>query len=258
MNYDIFIKNVREHLTAYKNNVLGVNESGTYRNKEYGHILPDKFETLNIGLPKSEYQLDGSLLKLNDYPVIKLHMDWRHMNSSQILCIAYFYSFINDKKKLQKLVTNVLKINSEVDSAEFEYITQDGSNIDFVVHLKNGGHVFFEIKYTEREFGAATSKKAKYNEIKNKFHSAVQISYKAYLKNYQLVRNVSLSPEGGNNHTVFLVPKENGSINDHYDNGLPTIANINKFNVQRLYWEDLLEQIPDNKVFEKYFDFNRK
>ena len=108
---------------------------------------------LNIGLPLSTYQLEGSLLNLHGCPAIKLHMDWHHMNSSQILCIAYFYSFINNKNKLQKLVTDVLKINSEVSSAEFEYITSDGSNIDFVVHLKNGGTVFFEIKYTEREFG---------------------------------------------------------------------------------------------------------
>ena len=43
------------------------------------------------------------------------------------------------------------------------------------------------------------------NEIKNKFHSAVQISYKAYLKNYQLVRNVSLSHSGdGCGQYLFL------------------------------------------------------
>ena len=258
MDYNIFIKTVREHLTEYKNNVLGVLDCGIYRNKKYGHILPDKFETLNIGLPKSEYQLEGSLLKLNDCPAIKLHMDWRHLNSSQILCIAYFYSFINDKEKLQKLVTDVLKIDSEVNSAEFEYVTPDGSNIDFVVHLKNGGHVFFEIKYTEREFGSATSKTADYMGIKKKFYANVKISDEDYLKNYQLVRNICLSPKGGNNYTVFLVPKDNGSINYHYNHGIPTIANINKFNVQRLYWEDLLEQLPDNTVFEKYFNYNRK
>lgn len=254
MNYDVFIKKVREHLTEYKNNILDVNDCGTYRNRKYGHILPDKFKTLNIGLPSSTYTLEGSLLKLNGCPAIKLHMDWQHMNSSQILCIAYFYSFINDKEKLQKLVTDVLKITSDVDGAEFEYITSDGSNIDFVVHLNNGGNVFFEIKYTEREFGTATSKTADYKDIKNRFHPTVQISYESYLKNYQLVRNISLSSKDGNNHTVFLVPKANGSINDHYDKGILTITNIDKFNVQRLYWEDLLKQIPDDTVFEKYFN----
>ena len=258
MNYDIFIKTVREHLTDYKHTILGVNDCGTYRNKKYGHILPNEYEALNIGLVPSAYKLEGSLLRLNGCPAIKLHMDWRHMNSSQILCIAYFYSFIDDKNKLQKLVTNVLKIDSEVDGAEFEYITPDGSNIDFVVHLKNGGHIFFEIKYTEREFGSATSKTADYTEIKKKFHSNIEISDAHYLKNYQLVRNICLSPKGGNNYTVFLVPKDNGSINYHYEHGTPTIANINKFNVQRLYWEDLIQQIPDNTVFEKYFNYNRK
>ncbi len=154
MNYDIFIKSVRAHLTAYKSHVLGVKECGKYRNMEYGHI-------------------------------------------------------------------------------------------------------FFEIKYTEREFGSATSKSADYTEIKRRFHGGAEISYADYLKSYQLVRNVCLSPKGGANHTVFLVPKENRSINHHYDNGLSSIANIERFNVQRLFWEDLLEKIPDGSVFEKYFNYNQ-
>lgn len=258
MEYNLFIQTIRDHLTDYKHDVLGVPDCGTYRSKPYGHILPNEYETLNIGLPPSTYTLEGSLLKLNDCPAIKLHMDWRHMNSSQILCIAYFYSFITDKRKLQTLVTDVLKIDSDAERAEFEYMTADGSNIDFVVHLQNGGHIFFEIKYTEREFGSATSRTADYMGIKKKFHANVQISDEDYLKHYQLVRNICLSPKGGNNYTVFLVPKDNGSINDHYDRGILTMANIRSFHVQRLYWEDLLKQIPDSTVFEKYFDYNRK
>ena len=135
MKYNDFIQAVRKHLETYKNCILGVNENGTYRGKEYGHILPEKHEKLNLELPEAEYNLNGSTLYLKNCPPIKLHMDWRHMNSSQILCISYFYEFISDDQKLQKLISEVLNINSKVKSAEFELVTKDGSNIDFLFNL---------------------------------------------------------------------------------------------------------------------------
>lgn len=254
MEYKIFIQTVRAHLESYKNNVLGVKDNGTYRGKGFGHILPNEYERLNLGLRESEYDLDGSILKLRGCSPIKLHMDWRHMNSSQVLCIAYFYDFISDKVKLQKLISTVLNITAEVKRAGFEYITKDGSNIDFVVELENGGMVYFEIKYTEPEFGIASSGTAEYQKIRRKYHSAVEISDSDYRSQYQLVRNVCLSPNHSNNYTVFLLPRANSSINKKYDDGLKAIGNIQDFHVQKLYWEDLLEQIPNETVFKKYFE----
>jgi hypothetical protein len=256
MDYNIFIQKVRAHLEEYKNNVLGISEKGFYRKKAYGHILPEGKGFLNISLPASEYTVNGSLLELQGCLPIKLHIDWRHMNSSQILCVCYFYSFIKDKIKLQKLVTEVLKINSAVKSAEFEYVIKsDKTNVDFVVHLENEGDIFFEIKYTEREFGTATSPKADYMKIKNDFHSSVNINNEDYLKHYQLIRNICLSPKSGKNHTVFVLPKSNSSINESYKSGISSISNTKDFNIQCIYWEDLLEQIPDSIVFDKYFNF---
>ncbi len=254
MEYKIFIQKARAHLESYKNNVLGVRDNGTYRGKEYGHILPKKFEGLNLGLPESEYELEGSILKLKGCSPIKLHKDWHHLNSSQILCIAYFYDFISDRAKLQKLISTVLNINAQAECADFEYVTQDGSNIDFVVKLANGGMVYFEIKYTELEFGAASSATADYQEIREKYHSAVEISDIDYRSQYQLVRNISLSPSQSDNYTVFLLPRANASVNEKYEKGINSIVNIKDFHVQRLYWEDLLEQIPNESVFKKYFD----
>ena len=257
MKHSDFIKNVRSHLENYKNTVLGVPENGQYNGREYGHIIPGKFERLNLGLPVSEYILEGSLIKLKGCPdsVIKLHKDWRHMNSSQVLCLAYFYDMINSKEKLQQLISVVLKINAKATRGAFEYIVKnDGTNIDFVVYLENGGMVYFEIKYTEPVFGAASSNTADYQRIKNDCHSAVEISNEDYRRQYQFVRNVCLSPKDSNNYTVFLLPRMNESINIKYDDGIKAIKNIDKFNVQRLYWEDLLVQIPNERVYQKYFE----
>lgn len=254
MKYSAFIKNVRSHLGNYKNTVLGVRENGQYNGREYGHIIPKEYEKLNLGLPESEYILEGSLIKLKGCPVIKLHKDWRHMNSSQVLCLAYFYDFISNEEKLQQLISGALKINAKAIKGEFEYIVKnDGSNIDFVVYLENSGMVYFEIKYTEPEFGTASSDTADYQRIKNDCHSAVEISDEDYRCQYQFVRNVCLSPKGSDNHTVFLLPRVNESINIKYDDGIKAIKNFDKFNVQRLYWEDLLDQIPNETVYQKYF-----
>lgn len=255
MKYSVFIKNVRSHLENYKNTVLGVRENGHYNGREYGHIIPEKYEKLNLGLPESEYNIEGSMIKLKGCHIIKLHKDWRHMNSSQVLCLAYFYDFINNEKKLQQLISGVLKLSAKAIRGEFEYIVKnDGSNIDFVVYLENGGMVYFEIKYTEPEFGVASSVTADYKRIKNDCHSAVEISDEDYRRQYQFVRNVSLSPKGSNNYTVFLLPRANESINIKYDDGIKAIKNISEFNVQRLYWEDLLIQLPNQSVYQKYFE----
>ena len=121
MKYNNFTQKVREHLELYKVNALGIGEKIFYKGHEYGHILPEKYEKLNLGLPESEYVLEKSILKLKKCEPLKLHKDWRHMNSSQVLCIAYFYDFILDKTKLQKLISEVLNINAKVETAEYKF-----------------------------------------------------------------------------------------------------------------------------------------
>lgn len=255
MERKTFTKRVWEHLEAYKINILGVNEKVIRKGRSYGHILPHEHAKLNLGIDESKYELNGLVLKFKEFEhqPITLHRDWQHLNSSQVLCISYFYDFIVNMDKLQSLISGVLGIDAKIKSAEFERIVKDGSNVDFAVELENGGVVYFEIKYTEQEFGQATSPKTDYLKIKEEKHSAVDISYEDYIKQYQLVRNICLSPENSNNYTVFLLPRDNESINEKYEDGIKTIGNVCDFRFQRLHWEDLLEQIPDKNVHEKYF-----
>ena len=254
MDSKTFTKRVWEHLESYKINVLGVSGKVTIGENSYGHILPPEHAKLNLGIDESKYELNDLVLKFKeiDCKTIKLHKDWQHLNSSQVLCISYFYDFFADKAKLQSLISDVLGIDAKVKNPEFERVVKDRTNVDFVVYLENGGTVYFEIKYTEQEFGQA-SDDDKYRRIKEKHHSEVDISYEDYIKQYQLVRNICLSPKNSNNCTVFLLPKANESINEKYEDGIKTIGNLCDFNVKRLYWEDLIEQIPNKNVHEKYF-----
>ncbi|MBQ2809812.1 MAG: hypothetical protein IJF11_02855 [Clostridia bacterium] len=261
-----FKNKVFEHLENYKRDVLGTTRCGCFRGIEYGHILCDQERLMAFSLiPSDAYKVEGSVLfftKIKHEP-IKLHTNWYHLNSSQILCISYFYRLIENSALLRAFCEKYSF--GEPIGAEFEYITEDGTNVDFAIHLKDGGHIFFEIKYTENDFGSASlyRKGLSFDEVLSvyrdrykKFYSKVKISEDSYLKHYQVVRNVSLSPCDAKSTTVFLIPKCNTGAYNGLWNGLNAIENKDDFRYFVFYWEELLKGDFDALgVFKKYFNF---
>lgn len=257
MKYEEFRKKVWSHLDKYKKDVLKVNQNVKIDDHTYKHILPKDEKDKNLGLLDCSFERNENILTLPNHAPIKLHTHWNHLSSSQILCISYFAKFINNAKKLDEILT-FLGINEKSEYGEFEVIAgEEKTNVDFTIHLKNGKNVYFEIKYTEPEFGAVSSStdESKYRNYYNDCHKGVQIDWDDYKKHYQIVRNVCLSENG--NYTIFLLPRSNDSINICYEKGIRKINNFDKFknSVKRIMWEDLLLAFPNNGVFEKYFDF---
>lgn len=253
-----YVEKVKRHLGEYKEQQLGIKSSGCWNGVSYSHILPDAGGTKNILINPNCYKINKSLLTLEGHKRdIKLHQGWKHLNSSQILCVSYFYEYINCPQKLNELL-KYLGINESAKNGEFEYIVKSGdkSNIDFVINLTNGKKVYFEIKYTESEFGT-TSKKTPdetYCEIFKKHHSDIKISFENYKKHYQLVRNASLA--GNGNYTVFLIPQKNETLISQLSDFELCVDNYNqiKSNLRIVYWEDLLKNFPNNEIYKKYFD----
>ena len=138
-------------------------------------------------------------------------------------------------------------MNGENKNIEFEYIDAlDDTRYCFdwpEPYTKNNDPVNGVLVWKNSEQGSSSIA-----------YIAVEISNEDYRRQYQFVRNVCLSPKDSNNYTVFLLPHMNESINIKYDDGIKAIKNIDKFNVQRLYWEDLLVQIPNERVYQKYFE----
>ena len=250
-----FDKKVKASLTEYKQRVLRVTEDGAWRGKKHPHILPPTDGHKNFLLDPSSFEIKNEMLYFPEMEKgIKLHQGWRHLNSSQVLCVSFFYQFVTDVNKLNELA-RFLGATSAAVNAEFEMVIQDRSNIDFVIHLEKGKDIYIEIKYCEAEFGKADIKKPEktYQKIRNDHHASIDMSQKDYLENYQLVRNVCLSPKESGNLTVFLVPEQNDKINQSYAQGVKTIKNPQNFSFKRVYWEDLLQKFPNDEIAKKYF-----
>ncbi len=261
-----FIDDVANHLSSYKENALGILENGIYKHKgkeiSKPYILPRGLEIKNF--PEHlRCSVRENTLFIDTLPPISLHRYWYHLNSSQVLCISYFYEFTKDRALLCSLCEH-LGVGAPA-SACFELVESksEGTSVDFAIMLENGGRVYFEIKYTEQVFGSASRVLGKrsceqtreyYLDRKRRFYSSVDIGDDDYLKHYQVVRNISLSPRGSQSKTVFLIPKASEGICDSLYSGLEAIQNLDNFNYEVIYWEELLERFPNEHVFKKYFD----
>ena len=247
-------------LSDYKHSVFPDAQDGTWHNYSYGHIFIKEDAPKNILIPESSgfsvIREQGSYkIVIAGHHPFSLHADWSHLNSSQILCINYFYDFLFDPAKLSKFV-KLLGIDMKPISGEFEVDPGDGSSIDFVVHFENGKHLFCEIKYSESDFGPAKTKEYGedfYLKRKRDHYSNVKISGIDFFKHYQIVRNLCLATSG--NHTLFLYPSRNTSVAKDLTEGLESISNNNDFAYHRITWEELLKAIPNDRVQEKYFPY---
>ena len=94
--YNNNVENIIPHMTAYKkaNSKLKELPKGSYKNKEYDHILPEEKKELNLlDSPfkdnlKKEYQL------LEERK--ELHKGFSHLNSSQAFALNFFVPLMND------------------------------------------------------------------------------------------------------------------------------------------------------------------
>jgi len=217
-----FQKTIKEKLAHYKKDVLNVDENGINGNdgykKPYAHILPVKFNALNI----IEYYRDDFFS--SKYAGIDYHDCFHHLNSSQAMCINLFYPLIHEQ--LLNLLLEILEIPGKpVRTAEFEKLspveqtTGRKTNFDFYIELTDGTRIFFEVKYTEQKFGDADHDHRHIAKFEKTYlpllrnNPFIREEYKTmdlFLENYQIMRN--LVHIGKTDYVVFLYPEANMEI----------------------------------------------
>ena len=191
-----------EHLSRYKVDVLGVAEDGIFRHRgrdlPKSHILPLGVAERNI-LQAYRQQFYDS-----DYSKIKFHQYFHHLNSSQALCINFFYPLIAEKKL--EMFLEFLGVDATgISIFEFEKESdleraRRRTSFDFYVKLDGPRNVFVEVKYTEEGFGAA-KKDEEHREKFRKIYLPIlleKIDYLVpecqdetlFLKHYQVLRNL--------------------------------------------------------------------
>ena len=273
---------VTKHLENYKINKLRVAETGIfrYRGKEIpcGHILPENMGDLNIIYP---YNLElNSSQSLN----FKRHKYFHHLNSSQAMCINFFFPLI--KAKQLEYVLKILNISGRVDYSSVAFEKESNveapsdrkTSFDFYFQTLEGSNIFFEIKYTENGFGKAIHDQEHIDKFNRTYEpamkkcSAIKDEYKTmdqFLEHYQIMRNlVNIKKK---NYVVFIYPEENLNIKRDAEN---VNANIISKNWQKhfipLTWETLvadpnsylssiqLKQYYENEFSKKYLGYKQQ
>jgi len=260
-----YAKEIQEHLSKYKKEKFPTLKNGYYRGNEYEHILPSICGKLNL---LETYRND--FLK-SDLSKIKFHQYFHHLNSSQAMCINFFFPLIAEKKLeiiLQELELDNEEVNYETVEFEKESTidNKDGqraTNFDFYFETVSGKKLYFEIKYTENEFGKAKSDKEhldKYERTyKNATNGKIASEYNnesTFLNNYQIMRNlIHVSDDG---YVVFVIPKENEVVYEQAINAEKFVVENYKSKIKVLSWNDLYNVGFEGNLKQHFEEFKKK
>lgn len=272
-----FHNKVKKHLGKYKKESLNISKPGlfSYKGREFkhDHILPlDTIESNIIEKYRNDFYTS---MYSSD---ISIHKYFHHLNSSQAMCINFFYPLI--KEKLLDLLTSILALKGDVNynpndicfekESEVEESSARKTNFDFYIKLDTGTKLYFEVKYSERKFG----KGEKTDERRKKFrdtywsilkeHPAIKESCKIedlFLDNYQIMRNLlHINQES---YVIFIYPEENLNIKREALSALKNIIESGWENhLILLTWEDLVEKIISysmpKDLIDYYMEFKSK
>lgn len=210
------------HLANYKTRRLGIPQPGTWINqngevRSYPHILPDGLEHLNLlDSIRAEMQ---AYLKANS--TIKLHKDFKHLNSSQAFAFNFFFPYLSGGDASATALCKALGLDMQAPCADwrFEEIQDEDTNVDVVWQSQSGEKVFCEVKLSEAEFGTAANDQRHHEKLRDIYRPRLEalvspdlLEPAKFFGHYQLLRNVSLLHGSMNSHLVILFPKANTAL----------------------------------------------
>lgn len=258
MKYDKFRSTVLEKIVREFDNP----DPGLFRGHgPYDHIISNPKDSKDRERIVNEYLLLPDVPKIQGE--IKLHPDAHHMNSSQIMCYNFFRPLLKEYNKNKKdykpsdeLVDLVGKIidtplENKNSSCKFEYIQPNTDTTNFDFYLKcSDVEVFFEIKYTEKEFAkkkVTPDSELQYEKVYKPMISKAEhifkdktISASDFLKNFQLLRN-AIRAIDNNKYVVFICPRaHDNQVNQYNKFKEQFLSPKGEEHVKLVTWESLL------------------
>ena len=217
-----------------------------------------------------------------DCNTIHLHQYAHHLNSSQIMCYNFFRPLIESydgkmyKPKDSLLNLIGMEIDQEIEPhgavCNFEYIDDSAENTNFDFYFKKEDvEVFFEIKYTEREFSQKSSAKDPHAQYESIYKPMIENTKELFIgetiseqdfnnEYYQLARN-SIRATSADKHVFFVCPKEHEElINQFVEFSDKYLTEKGKERIKLITWEDLVQDayrlgINVNEFANRYLDF---
>jgi hypothetical protein len=245
------------HLANYKTQRLGISQQGTWRDSKgevhsYGHILPDGLEYLNLLEPiRAEMQV-----YLVAHPDIKLHKDFKHLNSSQAFAFNLFFPYFSAGASGARALSGALGLDMDVPSEgwRFEEIQDENTNVDVVWQSQTGQKVFCEVKLSEAEFGQAKNDQRHQDKLRDiyfpRLHGLVSpdlLERKTFFAHYQLLRNVSLLHGNADSQLVILLPRANEALKPQLSSVLDGVRPDHQHRIHVVHIEDALNSLCANK-----------
>lgn len=268
---------IKDHLADYALSDIELKDfiGGTWRNKSYSHILNEIATVQYNMLPHYRKSLIQHVLDKENG--IKLHTDAHHLNSSQIMCMNFFFPLMQEKKLGYVLDLLDTKEEWREPEGQFEKISDiDGGQrgatyFDFFIAASNEKKAYFEIKYTENDFGTAKDDKSHNDKWNTIYRELVEtspvlkqgiIDKDYFFKNYQLLRNMVHVRNLQNDYVVFLVPEET-----LYKKAKQVIIKVVKpdalKHVRVIGWNEAFDAVKNDpqladyyaEFYKKYLDF---
>ena len=233
MGYHSFLKQKIDNLINYYTSHASVQCGGSYNgNGEYRHILKNRKDITKLLLFDSapEVIVDQTRLRLplsstsicSNKQGVKLHRCAHHLNSSQIFCINVFYPLICNPPALKSVLKDLkVPLHGEIISAQFEYMPNGlrHTNFDFHIATNQNENVYFEVKYTEKGFGAPSKSSRKewscfYKEQASAcfFRREIADEDVFYHKDFYQVNRIIAYIRGPSDYAVFLMPDQNQTL----------------------------------------------
>jgi hypothetical protein len=254
-----------EHLTSYRENQLGIADSGVFRyrdrNVPRGHVLPITEKWRNL-LPFGEAAIRKYL---DQHPTIKLHRYFHHLTSSQAFALNLFVPFFEGGPDSSRALIRAFGQSGQIMEWKPEAVpsADEGTNLDAWWRLENRLETFCEVKLCEGEFGkceADNKHREKLNSIYNpRLRGVVSdqlLTEDTFFANYQILRNLWHLVGSTNAELIFLLPKSNARLWKQLGTALKSVVqDVNK-RVRVVATDTLLESlINDERCPAEYREY---
>lgn len=264
-----FTTKIKRHLSEYKvKNFPGL-EDGVWRNnkQKYSHILPES-NTLDNFLKTYNSELTDYIRESKT----TLDSNFHHLNSSQAMCLNFFYPLFKERKL--EIITDYLGFSNETINYESVCFEKAGlesqyrkrpSRFDFYFETNSNKKVYFEIKYTEENYGKGPKiNKDTFNSVYSLHLTSIKEDFhniESFYANYQIIRNLIHIDD--NSFVVFIYPEENKIVKREVGKVKSEFLNpdyLNHFIAAE--WNDLFKyisvKIEEPKLQEQFEEFNYK
>lgn len=219
---DTYQAHLLRHLVDYKRKRLGVTVSGTFRYRgrdvTHAHILPTELKWLNI-LEPIRAEVHQHVLDARNQ--IKLHRYFHHLNSSQACALNLFFPYFASGPRAAARIGKAVAGSSDVFKPRFEHVPvpKEGTNVDVEWVASDGSHTYIEFKLSEAEFGKAEADARHLSKLDQTYRRDLSrvvdgelLETKAFLGNYQILRNLWLAARDPRARLVFLLPRANEAL----------------------------------------------